>query len=79
MRALLFIFLFGLVNTICNSQNEYVSYGLENVFIEKGDYYFDNNNFKKAIVYYNIAFEKDADYNAILKKAEAYTALGYIV
>ena len=32
-----------------------------NLYDEKGDYYFDNKDFKKAIVYYNMAYEKDAD------------------
>ncbi len=49
---------------------------IRNVFDEKGDYYFERQDFKKAIVYYNMAYKKDArNYYSVMRKAEAYTAL----
>jgi len=75
MRAILVIFLFGLLITLGNSQTGTVSYYTPNVYIEKGDYYFGKKNFKKAIVYYNMALAKDANYYSVLRKAEAYTSL----
>ncbi len=49
---------------------------VRNVFDEKGDYYFERQDYKKAIVYYNMAYKKDArNYYSVMRKAEAYTAL----
>ena len=62
MRALFIILLFGVLITLGNSQKGVVTYYKPNVYIEKGDYYFGKKNFKKAIVYYNMALEKDANY-----------------
>jgi outer membrane protein OmpA-like peptidoglycan-associated protein/tetratricopeptide (TPR) repeat protein len=76
MRALLIIFLFGLLNNICYSQTKASISDVRNIFDEKGDYYFDKKEFKKSIVYYNMAYKQDANnYYSILRKAEAYTAL----
>lgn len=79
MRTLLVIFLFGLFNNICFSQKEASIYDVRNIYDEKGDYYFDKKEYKKAIVYYNMAYKKDADnYYSVLKKAEAFTSLGLL-
>ncbi len=76
MRALLLIFLFGIVNNICFSQTDASINDVRNVYDEKGDYYFDKREYKKAIVYYNMAYKKDANnYYSVLRKAEAYTSL----
>jgi outer membrane protein OmpA-like peptidoglycan-associated protein/tetratricopeptide (TPR) repeat protein len=49
---------------------------IRNVYDEKGDYYFDQKQYKKAIVYYNMAFKKDQNnYYSVLRKAEAFSAL----
>lgn len=76
MRNIILVLLFGLINTICFSQGNVALTEKRNTFNEKGNYYFDKNDFKKAIVYYNMAFQKDgSDYFSVLKKAEAYTKL----
>jgi outer membrane protein OmpA-like peptidoglycan-associated protein/tetratricopeptide (TPR) repeat protein len=42
-------------------------------FIEKGNFYFDNGDFKKAIVYYNMSYDNDpTNYYSVLRKAEAF-------
>jgi len=76
MRTLLLTLLLGLIGYVCFSQTDAVITEKRNVYNDKGDYYFDRNEFKKAIVYYTMAFQKDAtDYFSILKKAEAYSKL----
>lgn len=76
MRALLVLFLFVLFTGIGFSQPKTSINDVRNVYDEKGDYYFDKSEFKKAIVYYNMAYKKDANnYYSVLRKAEAYTAL----
>jgi len=76
MRATLVIILFVIVNHICYSQPSVSIFDVRNVYDEKGDYYFDKKDFKKAIVYYNMAYKKDANnYYSLLRKAEAYTSL----
>ncbi|GAH84326.1 unnamed protein product, partial [marine sediment metagenome] len=65
--------LFGLISNICYAQVSANITEKRNVFNKKGDYYLDRNEFKKAIVYYNMAYQKDtSDYFSILKKAEAF-------
>jgi outer membrane protein OmpA-like peptidoglycan-associated protein/tetratricopeptide (TPR) repeat protein len=77
MRALLLIVLFGLLNTICYSQTAARIDDVRNVYDEKGDYYFDKKEFKKSIVYFNMAYKQDANnYYSVLRKAEAFSALG---
>lgn len=76
MRALILIILFGLFNSICHSQPNPGISEIRNIYDEKGDYYFNKNEFKKAIVYYNMAYRKDANnYYSVLRKAEAFTSL----
>jgi outer membrane protein OmpA-like peptidoglycan-associated protein len=78
MRTLILILLFGLISNICYTQVNANITEKRNVYNNKGDYYFDRNEFKKAIVYYNMAYQKDAsDYFSILKKAEAYAKLKF--
>ena len=76
MRTLLLIVLAGLLSNLCYTQvNEPIT-EKRNIYNNKGNYYFDRNEFEKAIVYYNMAYIKDPDdYFSILKKAEAYTKL----
>ena len=78
MRAIFLPVLFVLLCAVSYAQPEKTSImDKHNLYDEKGDYYFDNKDFKKAIVYYNMAFEKDADnYYSVLKKAEAFGAMG---
>jgi outer membrane protein OmpA-like peptidoglycan-associated protein len=76
MRALLVIFLFGLFNNICYSQTNVNINDIRNVYDEKGDYCFDKKEFKKAIVYYNMAYKHDTNnYYSVLRKAEAFTSI----
>jgi outer membrane protein OmpA-like peptidoglycan-associated protein len=76
MRALLVIFLFGVFSNICYSQKNADINDIHNVYDEKGDYYFDKKEFKKAIVYYNMAYKHDANnYYSVLRKAETFTSL----
>ena len=75
MRTFFIILLIGIIIPVCKSQKGEVSYYTPNVYIEKGDYYLGKKNYKKAIVYYNMALKKDANYYSILRKAEAYEAL----
>jgi tetratricopeptide (TPR) repeat protein len=77
MRALLFLLLFGLFTGICYSQTTARVDDVRNVYDEKGDYYFEKKEFKKSIVYYNMAYKQDANnYYSVLRKAEAFNALG---
>lgn len=77
MRTLIITIIFGLISNICYPQTETGILDVRNIFDEKGDYYFDRKDFKKAIVYYNMAYKKDANnYYSVLRKAEAYTSLG---
>jgi outer membrane protein OmpA-like peptidoglycan-associated protein len=76
MRTLLFIWVFGIISNLCISQVQENIAEKRNVYNDKGDYYFYRNEFKKAIVYYNLAFQHDGgDYFSVLKKAEAYSKL----
>ena len=78
MRTLLSIVLFGLISNICHPQVSVEITEKRNIYNKKGDYYFDRKEFKKAISYYNLAYQKDTtDYFSVLKKAEAYTKLGW--
>lgn len=61
---------------ICYSQVSSEITEKRNIYNTKGDYYFDKKEYKKAILFYNMAFRHDKDdYFAVLKKAEAYTKL----
>ena len=74
MRALLVLFLFGLLYNISYSQTDATILDVRNIFDEKGDYYLDKKEYQKAIVYYNMAYKKDANnYYSVLRKAEAFT------
>ncbi len=76
MRTLILLLLFGLLNTLCYPQTDASINDKRNIYDEKGDYYFGKKEFKKAIVYYNMAWKKNADnYYSVLRKAEAYTSL----
>jgi outer membrane protein OmpA-like peptidoglycan-associated protein/tetratricopeptide (TPR) repeat protein len=76
MRTLILTLLLGLISNICFSQGNVTIAEKRNTYNEKGNYYFDKNDFKKAIVYYNMAYQKDAsDLFSVLRKAEAYTKL----
>jgi len=76
MRTLILIFLVGLISNICYTQADVKITEKQNVYNKKGDYYLYNKEYKKAIVYYNMAFQKDSeDFFSILKKAEAYSKL----
>lgn len=75
MKALFVLFMAALFSSICYPQKTEV-FDIRNIYDEKGDYYFDKKDFKKSIVYYNMAYKEDANnYYSILKKAEAYTSL----
>lgn len=77
MRALILILVLGVISGITYAQKKVSINDIRNVYDEKGDYYFDQKNYKKAIVYYNMAYKMDAkNYYSILRKAEAYTVLG---
>ena len=76
MRTLILILLLGFISNLCYTQVNVTITEKRNIYNEKGNYYFDRNEFKKAIVFYNIASQRDAnDYFSILRKAEAYTKL----
>ena len=75
MRKLLIVFGLGFFTAFCYSQTDVVSYESQNAYIEKGDYYSSKKDYKKAIVYYNMAYSKNSSYDALLKKADAYMAL----
>ncbi|MBN1183795.1 MAG: OmpA family protein [Bacteroidales bacterium] len=77
MRALHLVIVLGLFTAICHSQTDLVRYDMTNIYIEKGDYYASKKDFKKAIVYYNLAFNRDNNYEALLKKAETYTSMKF--
>ncbi|MBN1950321.1 MAG: OmpA family protein [Bacteroidales bacterium] len=77
MRTILVLFLTLFIINASNSQSEVSVNDVRNIFDEKGDYYFDRKDFKKAIVYYNMAFDLDGNnYYSVLRKAQAYEALG---
>ncbi|MBN2613560.1 MAG: OmpA family protein [Bacteroidales bacterium] len=76
MRAIVFAILLGFMNVICYPQAKQSINDIRNIYDEKGDYYFDKKDFKRAIVYYNMAYKQDAgNYYSVLKKAEAFTHL----
>lgn len=76
MRTLLLFILFGLFHTICFTQADSDIIEKRNIYNKKGDYYFNRKEFKKAILFYGMAFKNDkSDYFSILKKAEAYNKL----
>jgi len=75
MRTTL-ILLFGLLTSICLPQTATDINSVHNVYDEKGDYYFDKKEFKKAIVYYNMAYKLDVNnYYSVLRKAETFAAM----
>lgn len=77
MRTILLIFLFGILYNTGFSQSQASIFDTRNIFDEKGDFYYDKGDHKKAIVYYNMAYKADANnYYSVLKKAEAYSAMG---
>ncbi len=77
MRAILILVLIGIYSSLGYAQKKASISDVRNVYDEKGDYYFDKKDFKKAIVYYNMAYKKDANnFYSILRKAESYSKLG---
>jgi outer membrane protein OmpA-like peptidoglycan-associated protein len=76
MRALILIVLCAFISGVSYTQVNKEITERRNVYNTKGDYYFGRNEFKKAIVYYNLAYHNDtSDYFSVLKKAEAYARL----
>lgn len=77
MRAFLLLILLGLFSNISYSQPKTNIFDIRNVYDEKGDYYFDKKEYKKSIVYFDMAYKHDANnYYSILRRAEAYTKMG---
>jgi outer membrane protein OmpA-like peptidoglycan-associated protein len=77
MRALLVLILLGVFGNLAYPQNKTSINDTRNIYDEKGDYYFDKKEFKKSIVYYNMAYKLDAsNYYSVLRKAEAFASLG---
>jgi outer membrane protein OmpA-like peptidoglycan-associated protein len=77
MRAFLLLILFGLFSNISYSQPKTNIFDIRNVYDQKGDYYFDKKEYKKSIVYFDMAYKYDANnYYSILRRAEAYTRMG---
>lgn len=77
MRTLVICLLAGLIYTGSFAQVGVGASGNSSVYNEKGDYFFKRDEFRKAIVYYNMAYESSSNnYYPILKKAEAYELLG---
>lgn len=76
MRTVVLVILIGLFSNLCIAQNKTSINDVRNIYDEKGDFYFDKKEYKKAIVYYNMAYSKDANnYYSVLKKAKAFSAL----
>jgi outer membrane protein OmpA-like peptidoglycan-associated protein len=76
MRTIILIWLFTFSGYITYGQSATPITEKRNVFNDKGNYYLDQGEYKKAIVYYNLAFQQDGnDYYSVLKKAEAYNKL----
>jgi len=76
MRTILLTLLLGLITSYCYSQANVPIIEKRNVYNQKGNLHFDKGEYKKALVYYNMAFQHDAsDYFSVLKKAEAYSRL----
>jgi outer membrane protein OmpA-like peptidoglycan-associated protein len=68
--------MFGLICNLCYSQTAGTIIDKRNIYNDKGNYYFDRNEFRKAIAFYNLAYKKDSgDYSSVLKKADAYAKL----
>lgn len=79
MRALFITLFITVLNCVCFAQAEISINDVRNIYDEKGDYYFDRKKHKKAIVYYNMAYsENPKNYYSVLRKAEAYVALGLL-
>ena len=76
MRIFNLILFLGLLHGIVIGQADVTLTEKRNIYNEKGDYYFDKQDYKKAIVFYNMAFTNDEnDYFSVLKKAEAFEKL----
>ncbi len=76
MRRIIWIWFFGIISNICFAQVSESITEKRNVYNQKGNFYYDRGEYKKSIVYYNLAFQKDgSDYFSVLKKAEAYAKL----
>lgn len=76
MRAIFVLFLAVMFSTVSYAQKKTSINDIRNIYDEKGDYYYDQKEYKKAIVYYNMAYKKDAkNYYSVLRKAEAFSAL----
>ena len=61
MRTLYLIVLYGLIYNVCFAQTGKEITEKQNVYNKKGDFYLFNEEFEKAIVYYNLAYQKDID------------------
>ena len=76
MKRLSVLLLFTILYGFLLAQNTASINDVRNIFDEKGDYYYDLDQHKKAIVYYNMAIKKNAEnYYSVLRKAEAYEEL----
>ncbi len=76
MRATLVFLLLGVLFQTGYPQNRTSILDVRNIYDEKGDYYFDLKEYKKAIVYYNMAHKTDpANYYAVLRRAETYSVM----
>jgi outer membrane protein OmpA-like peptidoglycan-associated protein/tetratricopeptide (TPR) repeat protein len=79
MRAFILLLLLGIFSNPAFSQAKTSINDIRNIFDEKGDYYFDRKEYKKAIIYFNMAFKHDAkNYYSVLRKAETYTKMGLL-
>lgn len=75
MRTFIIVFIFGLFLNQSFAQDDMYSAGKSDIYNKKGDYFFKKANYKKAIVYYNMAYKGNSSTYALLKKAEAYNEL----
>ncbi|MBN2486024.1 MAG: OmpA family protein [Bacteroidales bacterium] len=79
MRTSILTFALALTINYCYPQAGVAITEKRNAFNDKGNFYLEKNDYKKAIIYYNMAFQADAgDLYSVLKKAEAYTKLNML-
>lgn len=78
-RFLSVLFVFGLTISISNAQFTMTAKEIKETYTEKGDFFFKNKDWNKAIVYYTMAYEAyKSDVDPLLKRAEAYEKLDLI-
>lgn len=79
MRALILVFLLGMFTHLGFTQQNPSIFDTRNIYDEKGDFYAEKGKPKKAIAYFNMAYQADANnYYAVLRKADIYTSLGLL-